>query len=85
MKRSVNLTERNDTFISDLLARGRGDSRSALVNEALDLMREKILSSDYAKTLEEWHESGEATAWDVGQADGLNEVQTTEATSRAAG
>lgn len=85
MKRSVNLTERNDTFISDLLQRGRGDSRSALINEALDLMREKTFSADYAKSLDEWRESGEAAAWDVTHADGLTEAQMTEANSRAAG
>ena len=70
MKISVSLTDEDVEYI-DVYARRRGvRSRSAVVREALRLLRANELGPDYAAAWDEWPDD-EQQAWDATVADGL--------------
>ncbi|BBN96889.1 ribbon-helix-helix domain-containing protein [Deinococcus grandis] len=48
-------------------------SRSEVVAQALTLLRDQELETQYAAALSEWQGSGEADLWDHVAADGLQE------------
>lgn len=70
MKISVSLTDEDVEYI-DVYARRRGvQSRSAVMREALRLLRASELGPDYAAAWGEWPDDEQA-AWDSAVADGL--------------
>ncbi|HKF33469.1 MAG TPA: ribbon-helix-helix domain-containing protein [Jatrophihabitantaceae bacterium] len=71
MKLSVSLPE-EDVAALDEYARAAGlKSRSAAVQRAIRLLRQRDLEQDYAAAWDEWESSGDAHAWEVSSADGL--------------
>lgn len=72
MKVSVSLPE-GDIALLDTIARetDRG-SRSAVLQHAVELLREERLKADYAAAADEWEESGEAAVWEGTSSDGLH-------------
>lgn len=72
MKLSVSLPDEDVEFL-DAYARSKGfDSRSAVVHQAVRLLRSSELESDYAGAWAEWADSPGGGVWDVTIADGLN-------------
>lgn len=71
MKVSVSLPEDDVRFLDDL-AVDRGSSRSAVLHEAITLLRSRQLGSDYVAAWTEWEESGGADEWDVATGDGMD-------------
>ena len=70
MKVSVSLPEEDIDFV-DHYARDRGTTRSAVMHEAVQLLRRRDLATDYAAANDEWMTSGEADIWDAAASDGL--------------
>jgi Arc/MetJ-type ribon-helix-helix transcriptional regulator len=66
-KISVSLPDDDIRFLDE---RGAGN-RSAVLHEAVDLLRRSRLSDQYAEAFSEWDESGEAGTWDQSSADGF--------------
>jgi Arc/MetJ-type ribon-helix-helix transcriptional regulator len=71
MKVSVSLPEDDVEFL-DAYARDRGmESRSAVVHQAVGLLRTAQLAVAYEDAWNSWSASGEADAWEATAADGL--------------
>ncbi|WP_067663814.1 ribbon-helix-helix domain-containing protein [Nocardia miyunensis] len=71
MKLSVSLSEQ-DVALLDEIVRERGlPSRSAAVQEALQLLRQAGLADAYADAWSEWESSGDAELWGDTSGDGL--------------
>jgi Arc/MetJ-type ribon-helix-helix transcriptional regulator len=71
MKLSVSL-ERTDVEFLDEYARLRGyRSRSAVLQQAVRLLRASELGSEYSSAWAEWGESTEAEAWEATAGDGI--------------
>jgi Arc/MetJ-type ribon-helix-helix transcriptional regulator len=69
MKLSVSIPDEDVAFI-DRYADERGvDSRSAVVQSALALLRANALEDDYAAAFDEWSKS-DAELWDAAVGDG---------------
>lgn len=69
MKVSVSLSDDDVRFL-DQLAGDRGSSRSAVLQQAVALLRGHQLGADYAGAWDEWRQSGAAHEWDPTAADG---------------
>ena len=70
MKLSVSLTDEDVEFV-DVYARRQGvSSRSAVIREALRLLRASELGPEYAAAWDEWSR-GDHDVWDATVADGL--------------
>ena len=71
MKLSVSLSD-DDVALIDAYARAAGvGSRSAVLQQAIRLLRDARLEEDYAAAWDEWAQSGEHAAWATVVADGL--------------
>ncbi|MPZ88854.1 MAG: ribbon-helix-helix protein, CopG family [Nitriliruptorales bacterium] len=71
MKLSVSLPDEYVEFL-DAYAREQGvTSRSAVIHEAVRLLRASGLASDYAQAWDEWAESDDSDVWESTVADGL--------------
>ena len=71
MKVSVSLPEDDVDFLDDY-ARTQGyDSRSAVLQKAVGLLRSADLADAYAAAWQDWAETGDAAAWDTALADGI--------------
>ena len=71
MKVSVSLPEDDVEFL-DAYARDRGmESRSAVVHQAVGLLRTAQLATAYEDAWSSWSASGEGDAWEATTADGL--------------
>ena len=70
MKVSVSLPQDDIDFV-DHYARERDTTRSAVMHEAVQMLRRRDLSMDYEAANDEWASSGEAEAWDNVAGDGL--------------
>lgn len=72
MKLSVSLPD-DDVAVLDAYARQHAlASRSAVVQRAIQLLRDAELEDQYEVAINEWYDSGEAEVWEVTTADGLN-------------
>ncbi|GMA40883.1 ribbon-helix-helix protein, CopG family [Mobilicoccus caccae] len=71
MKVSVSLPE-EDVALLDAVASERSTGRSAVVHEAVELLREKRLAEEYAEAAREWDSSGEGRLWSAADADGIS-------------
>ena len=71
MKVSVSLPEEDVEFL-DSYAQARGiESRSAVVHQAVGLLRAAQLGDAYEEAWASWASSGDAEAWESVVADGL--------------
>ncbi|MBA3619676.1 MAG: ribbon-helix-helix domain-containing protein [Actinomycetota bacterium] len=71
MKVSVSLPEDDVAFL-DAYARAQGyGSRSAVVHQAVRLLRVGELGEAYEDAWREWTSSGEADAWEAAISDGV--------------
>ncbi|HEY2793517.1 MAG TPA: ribbon-helix-helix domain-containing protein [Micromonosporaceae bacterium] len=66
---SVSLPPEDVSFLDDYVQRRGTPSRSAVLHQAIDLLRHSELEVEYAAAWSEW-QTGEA-AWDEVAADGL--------------
>jgi Arc/MetJ-type ribon-helix-helix transcriptional regulator len=72
VKLSVSLPDEDIEFL-DTYAREQGaTSRSAVIREAVRLLRATGLGADYALAWDEWAEGGDHGAWDSSVADGMS-------------
>lgn len=69
MKLSVSLSA-DDVHLLDRLAAERGSSRSAVLQQAVSLLRDQQLAQDYADAWTEW-DDGDGPLWDSASGDGL--------------
>jgi Arc/MetJ-type ribon-helix-helix transcriptional regulator len=76
VKLSVSLPEGDVAFIDAYVNERQAPSRSAVVHEALEMLRLAQLSDDYAAAFEEWEDSGEEALWDTTTGDGLDDPRT---------
>lgn len=71
MKVSVSLPDEDVEFL-DSYAQARGiESRSAVVRQAVGLLRAAQLGDAYEEAWESWASASDAEAWDSAVADGL--------------
>ena len=66
---SVSLSD-DDVHLLDRLAAERGSSRSAVLQQAVSLLRDQQLAQDYADAWTEW-DDGDGPLWDSASGDGL--------------
>lgn len=71
MKLSVSLTEEDVAFVDDYAAQTGVPSRSAVIHQAIELLRAAELEDAYSAAWDEWDGSEEAQVWDAATADGL--------------
>ena len=62
MKISVSLLDRDVEFLDGLAAEG-GQSRSAVVAQAIEALRTRDLTADYEAALAEWDASEDGRLW----------------------
>jgi antitoxin MazE9 len=72
MKVSVSLPDDDVEFLDEYAARQQAPSRSAVIHEAVRLLREIALEAEYGEAWDEWVTSGEAAVWDATTGDGLD-------------
>jgi Arc/MetJ-type ribon-helix-helix transcriptional regulator len=70
VKISVSLPDDDIAFIDSYCAEKGRPSRSAVLHEAINLLREQNLSTYYEAAFKEFAESGDAALWDVTANDG---------------
>lgn len=72
MKVSVSLPGEDVQFL-DAYAKDQGlASRSAALHRAVRLLRTSELGGTYQAAWDEWHDNGEAAAWDTTADDGVS-------------
>ena len=71
MKVSVSLPEDDVVFLDRYAARAGRRSRSAVIQQAIGLLRSASLEEAYAAAWSEWEASGDAELWSATDADGI--------------
>jgi Arc/MetJ-type ribon-helix-helix transcriptional regulator len=71
MKISVSLPSDDVEFLDGYVRSQRVGSRSAVVRKAVGLLSASELGSACEDALQEWSDSGEATAWETAVGDGI--------------
>ena len=71
MKVSVSLPDDDVEFLDEYALAQGIPSRSAVIHEAVRLLRASDLGTSYEEAWAEWSATGEADAWDPTAADGL--------------
>jgi Arc/MetJ-type ribon-helix-helix transcriptional regulator len=71
MKVSVSLPEGDVQFLDEYSRKSGLESRSAVLQKAVRLLRTAELGQAYAAAWDEWFESGEEDAWDGASGDGI--------------
>jgi Arc/MetJ-type ribon-helix-helix transcriptional regulator len=71
MKVSVSLPDDDVAFLDEFAARVGSASRSAVVHQAIRLLRDQGLEDAYAAALDEWESSEDMALWEVTANDGL--------------
>ncbi|HZV50233.1 MAG TPA: antitoxin [Candidatus Dormibacteraeota bacterium] len=74
MKISVSLPGDDVTFLDEYARRFGMPSRSAVVHEAIGLLRTAGLEDAYAMAWHEWEGGEDATLWDRAMADGIGDA-----------
>ena len=70
MRLTITMTEGEASFLDEFAARAGLDSRSAVVRQAIALLRANQLTRDYAKAFDEWADSDDTDAWEATTSDG---------------
>jgi Arc/MetJ-type ribon-helix-helix transcriptional regulator len=71
MKLSVSLVEDDVAFIDEYARTHAAPSRSAVLHQAVDLLRASQLADNYAAAWDEWSGDDDAQLWDSAAGDGL--------------
>jgi Arc/MetJ-type ribon-helix-helix transcriptional regulator len=71
MKLSVSLPDEDVAFLDEQARRRGTASRSAVMHQAVLLLRASRLEEDYAAAWQEWDASGDRQVWDTVAGDGL--------------
>ncbi|MEV6227202.1 antitoxin [Saccharopolyspora shandongensis] len=71
MKVSVSLTDEDVTFVDEYAQQIGAPSRSAVIHQAITLLRSADLEDAYASAWEEWDAGDDAQLWDATAADGI--------------
>jgi putative addiction module CopG family antidote len=71
MKLSVSLPDQDVEYLDALAESGRYPSRSAVLQQAVRLLRTSELGDAYETAWSEWSASGEADAWESATPDGV--------------
>ena len=75
-KISLSLPLDDVLFLNEQTSSGRYPTRSAVVANAIKIMRSQELTDSYVTAFDEWATSGEAALWDATSADGLGQGPT---------
>jgi Arc/MetJ-type ribon-helix-helix transcriptional regulator len=76
MKLSVSLPDADITFLDEYATQVDAASRSAVIHDAITLLRQAHLEHAYTEAWQEWEGSEDAALWDQATADGLTETPT---------
>ncbi len=71
MKVSVSLTDEDLKFVDEQTDAGLFASRSAAVQAAIRLLRDRTYVDSYAAAWDEWDDSGDSALWESTALDGL--------------
>lgn len=71
MKLSVSLPQEDVALLDAVVAEKRAAGRSAVIQQAIELLREARLVEEYRQAAQEWESSGDAEAWASTDADGI--------------
>jgi hypothetical protein len=74
MKVSVSLPDDDVAFLDKYAADAGAGSRSAVVHQAIGLLRTVGLEQAYAAAWDEWETSGDARLWETTAADGIGDA-----------
>lgn len=72
MKISVSLPQEDLEFVDEYATRTEADSRSAVIHEAIKLLRVAQLEAEYTEAFAEWDASVDAALWDRTTGDGIS-------------
>ncbi len=70
VKLSISLSEEDVAFIDRLAADAGFESRSAVIQHAIERVRATELQADYAEAWDDWRSSGDDEPWDASAGDG---------------
>lgn len=73
MKISVSLPPSDVAFVDEYAARVDADSRSAVIHDAIQLLRQAQLVEEYTEAFAEWDASEDAALWDRTSGDGITD------------
>lgn len=71
MKVGVSIPDEDVAFIDEYVARTGAKSRSAVLHQAVALLRSVDLEDAYAEAWQEWGSKEDADLWDATSADGI--------------
>ncbi|MDA3646416.1 ribbon-helix-helix domain-containing protein [Saccharopolyspora indica] len=71
MKVSVSLSDEDVTFVDSYAEQTGARSRSAVIHQAINMLRTAELEEAYESAWDEWDGSDDARLWDVTTADGV--------------
>jgi len=72
MKLSVSLPEDDVAYLDERARKSGIASRSAVLHEAVRMLRSSDLAADYAAAWQEWDSTGEREEWEHASGDGLS-------------
>ncbi|MER5938862.1 ribbon-helix-helix domain-containing protein [Streptomyces sp. NPDC001928] len=73
MKISVSLPQEDVAFVDEYAAKKAADSRSAVIHDAIQMLREAALEEEYLAAWDEWYASEDAELWDRTVGDGISD------------
>lgn len=73
MKISVSLPQEDVAFVDEYATRTDADSRSAVIHEAIDLLRAAKLEAEYAEAFAEWDKDEGSALWGGTAGDGVTD------------
>jgi Arc/MetJ-type ribon-helix-helix transcriptional regulator len=74
MKIGISIPDEDLAFIDEYAARVKARSRSAVLHQAIGLLRSADLEDAYAAAWEEWDSGDDVELWDVTSADGTTDA-----------
>lgn len=74
MKVSISLPDEDVTFLDEYARRAGAASRSAVVHEAIGLLRSVNLEEAYAGAWSEWEIGEDARLWETTTGDGMGDA-----------
>ena len=74
MKLSVSLTVDDVAFVDEYASQAGVASRSAVIHQAIELLRNADLEVAYAEAWDEWDGGEDAALWDSATADGVTDA-----------
>ncbi|MFI6434721.1 ribbon-helix-helix domain-containing protein [Streptomyces sp. NPDC050759] len=73
MKISVSLPQEDVAFVDEYASRTEAESRSAVIHDAIELLRQAQLAEEYTQAFAEWDASEDAALWDRTSGDGITD------------